>query len=123
MTALGTSYETINVKKGAFPCSPALCKEYNPRIRRDDKDSKKVLGLSSIITKLIYPLEQIKFTLYCPFLLIYPDVKFIEIYRQGIEEDYFKLLRQLGLEKEEKLINLKPENYIGLAEKLAKQIK
>ncbi len=50
----------------------------------------------TITAKLIYPLEQIKFTLFCPFLLIYPDVRFIEIYRQGIEEDYFKLLRLIS---------------------------
>ena len=47
----------------------------------------------TINAKLIYPLNQIRFSLFCPFLLIYPDVEFIEIYRQGNEEDYFKLLR------------------------------
>ena len=36
---------------------------------------------------------------------------------------YLNLLAQLGLERIEKLAKLKPENYIGLAEKLAKQIK
>lgn len=50
----------------------------------------------TITAKLIYPLDQIKFTLFCPFLLIYPDVRFIEIYRQGIEEDYFQLLRLIS---------------------------
>jgi hypothetical protein len=50
----------------------------------------------TITAKLIYPLDQIKFTLFCPFLLVYPDVRFIEIYRQGIEEDYFQLLRLIS---------------------------
>jgi len=43
--------------------------------------------------KLLYPLDQIKFTLFCPFLMVHPDVEFSEIYSQGIEEDYFKILR------------------------------
>jgi hypothetical protein len=49
-----------------------------------------------INAKLIYPLDQIKFTLYCPFLLVYPDVEFIEIYRMDEEEDYFNLLRLIS---------------------------
>ena len=47
----------------------------------------------TIKAKLIYPLNQVKFVLFCPFLLVHPDVEFSEIYRQGVEEDYFKLLR------------------------------
>jgi hypothetical protein len=50
----------------------------------------------TIKAKLIYPLEQIKFTLFCPFLLVYPDIEFAEIYRQGLEDDYFKLLRLIS---------------------------
>ncbi len=50
----------------------------------------------TINAKLIYPLNQIRFNLYCPFLLVYPDVNFVEIYRQGIEEDYFKLLKLIS---------------------------
>ena len=50
----------------------------------------------NINAKLIYPLKQIKFSLHCPFLLIYPDISFEEIYRQGIEEDYFNLLKLIS---------------------------
>ena len=50
----------------------------------------------TINAKLIYPLNQIKFSLFCPFLLVYPDVSFEEIYKQGIEEDYFNLLRLIS---------------------------
>lgn len=50
----------------------------------------------TINAKLIYPLNQIKFSLQCPFLLVYPDVSFEEIYKQGIEEDYFNLLRLIS---------------------------
>jgi hypothetical protein len=51
---------------------------------------------TTIRAKLIYPLDQIKFTIFCPFFLIQPDFEFSEIYKQGIEEDYFKLLRMIS---------------------------
>ena len=38
------------------------------------------------------------------------------------EKEYLGLLKKLGLSKEKKLLRLKPENYLGLAEKLAKLI-
>jgi len=50
----------------------------------------------SIKAKLLYPLDQIRFTLFCPFLLVEPDVEFVEIYRQGNEEDYYKILRLIS---------------------------
>ncbi len=50
----------------------------------------------TIRAKLLYPLEQIKFTLFCPFLLVNSDVEFVEIIRQDNEEDYYKLLRLIS---------------------------
>lgn len=50
----------------------------------------------TIKAKLLYPLEQIRFTLFCPFLLVDTDVEFEEIYKQGKEEDYYKLLRLIS---------------------------
>lgn len=50
----------------------------------------------TIISKLLYPLNQIKYTLYCPFLLVSPEVDFSEIYRIDEEEDYFKILRLIS---------------------------
>ncbi len=50
----------------------------------------------TIRAKLLYPLEQIRFTLFCPFLLVNSDVEFVEIIRQDNEEDYYKLLRLLS---------------------------
>jgi hypothetical protein len=50
----------------------------------------------TVKSKLLYPLEQIKFSIYCPFLLVTPDVEFAEIYRLGEEEDFFKLLRLIS---------------------------
>ncbi|MCK4797283.1 MAG: hypothetical protein KAT05_07860 [Spirochaetes bacterium] len=50
----------------------------------------------TINAKLIYPLDQIKFTLFCPFLLVYPEIKFVEIYKQNVEEDYVKLLKLIS---------------------------
>jgi len=38
------------------------------------------------------------------------------------EKEYLGLLKKLGLLKEKKLLRLRPENYLGLAEKLAKKI-
>nr|HPO49155.1 hypothetical protein [Spirochaetota bacterium] len=46
--------------------------------------------------KLIYPLNQIKISLYCPFLLVEPDITFEEIYRKGIEEDEFRLMKLIS---------------------------
>ena len=53
----------------------------------------------------------------------YNKVKELVRGRQMKEEHYLELLKQLGLSKEKKLSKLKPENYLGLAEKLAKLIK
>jgi len=50
----------------------------------------------TIETKLLYPLNKIKISLYCPFLLVEPDITFEEIYRQGHEEDQFKLMRLIA---------------------------
>ena len=46
--------------------------------------------------KLIYPLNQIKISLYCPFLLVEPDIAFEEIYRKGVEEDEFRLMKLIS---------------------------
>ena len=50
----------------------------------------------SISAKLLYPLEQIKFELFCSFLLTGSEVEFVEVYRQNVEDDYFKLLRLIS---------------------------
>ncbi len=50
----------------------------------------------TIKSKLLYPLDHIRFTLFCPFLLVNPDVEFVEIYKQGDEEDYYKILRLIS---------------------------
>jgi hypothetical protein len=50
----------------------------------------------TVRVKLIYPLNQVKVSLYCPFLLVDPDIEYQEIYRQGIEEDEFRLMRLIS---------------------------
>ena len=50
----------------------------------------------TINAKLLYPLDQIKFNIYCPFLLVFPDIEFVEIYKKNDDEDYFKLLRLIS---------------------------
>lgn len=56
-------------------------------------------------------------------LKAYDKVKELVRGRQMSEKDYLDLLKHLGLDKEEKLTKLKPENYLGLAKRLAKQTK
>jgi len=51
---------------------------------------------TTIQAKLLYPLDQIKFTIFCPFLLVDPIVEFAEIYQLGSEEDYFRLLKLIS---------------------------
>ncbi len=46
--------------------------------------------------KLMYPLKQIKISLYSPFLLTEPDVAFEEIYRSGSEEDELRLMKLIS---------------------------
>lgn len=46
--------------------------------------------------KLLYPLNQIKISIYCPFLLVEPDVKFEEIYQQDHVEDELSLMRLIA---------------------------
>jgi hypothetical protein len=50
----------------------------------------------SIKAKLLYPINHIKFTFFCPFLLVHPDVEFTEIYKLDHEEDYYKVLRLIS---------------------------
>jgi len=50
----------------------------------------------TVRVRLIYPLNQIHVSLYCPFLLVEPDIEFQEIYRKGIEEDDFRLMRLIS---------------------------
>ncbi|OGK33673.1 adenylosuccinate lyase [Candidatus Roizmanbacteria bacterium RIFCSPHIGHO2_12_FULL_36_11] len=53
----------------------------------------------------------------------YDKVKDLVRGKQLNKEDYLELLKQLGLANEEKLVKLKPENYLGLAKKLVGLIK
>jgi hypothetical protein len=50
----------------------------------------------TVRVKLIYPLNQIRVSLYCPFLLVEPEVEFQEIYRQSVEEDEFRLMKLIS---------------------------
>jgi len=47
----------------------------------------------TLYAKLLYPLNQIKISIYCPFLLVEPDVKFEEIYKEDVVEDELRLMR------------------------------
>ncbi len=48
----------------------------------------------TIEAKLLYPLNKIKVSLFCPFLVVDPPILFEEIYRREEEEDdQFKLMR------------------------------
>lgn len=51
---------------------------------------------TTIQAKLLYPLDQVRITIFCPFLLVEPDVEFVEIYKMGSDEDYFRLLRLIS---------------------------
>lgn len=51
---------------------------------------------TTIQAKLLYPLDQVKITIFCPFLLVEPDIEFVEIYKIGSDEDYFRLLRLIS---------------------------
>lgn len=46
--------------------------------------------------KLIYPLNQMKVSLYCPFLLVEPDIIYEEIYKKGVEDDEFRLMKLIS---------------------------
>ncbi|MCG8570462.1 MAG: hypothetical protein MJB14_10005 [Spirochaetes bacterium] len=50
----------------------------------------------TIDVTMIYPLGQIRITLFCPFLLVDPDVKFEEIFKQDVPEDEFRLMRLIA---------------------------
>ena len=50
----------------------------------------------TVRAKLIYPLNQIKISLYCPFLLVEPDVDFQEIYKKNTPDDEFRLMRLIS---------------------------
>lgn len=50
----------------------------------------------TIETKLLYPLNKIKISLFCPFLVVEPPVLFEEIYRKDKEEDQLQLMRLIA---------------------------
>lgn len=47
----------------------------------------------SMNTKMLYPLGQVKISLYCSFLLVEPDVVFEEIFKKDEIEDELRLMR------------------------------
>lgn len=46
--------------------------------------------------KLLYPLNQIKVSFYCPFLLVDTDVQFEEIFQQNQVEDELRLMKLIS---------------------------
>ena len=50
----------------------------------------------TIETKLLYPLRQIKVSLFCPFLLVDPEVEYEEIYQKGVEDDELRLMKLIA---------------------------
>jgi len=50
----------------------------------------------TVTTRLLYPLNQINVSLHCPFLLVDQEIEYQEIYRQGVEEDEFRLMRLIS---------------------------
>lgn len=49
-----------------------------------------------ISADLIYSLNQIRISLYCPFLLVEPDIKFVEIIREDNIDDELRLMRLIS---------------------------
>lgn len=50
----------------------------------------------TLYAKLLYPLNQIKISFHCPFLLVDPTVKFEELYREDEVEDELRLMRLIA---------------------------
>lgn len=50
----------------------------------------------NITAKLLYPLNQIQFSLYCPILLVTDDVEYIVVYHLDSEENYFEILQLIS---------------------------
>lgn len=50
----------------------------------------------TIRAKMLYPLGQIRISLYCSFLLVSPNIKFEEIYKREVTDDEFRLLRLIA---------------------------